>query len=73
VKIADMATSESDTILREMNEKLGRGFGIHHTTIQLEHVVCETAHSCVIAVREPLREEEREHEHSEHDHHGHAH
>jgi len=69
VKIADMATSESDTILREINEKLGRGFGIHHTTIQLEHVVCETAHSCVIAVRE----EEHEHNHSRHDHHGHAH
>ncbi len=60
VKIADMATSESDTILREINEKLGQGFGIHHTTIQLEHVVCETAHGCVIAVREE--------EHSEHDH-----
>jgi cobalt-zinc-cadmium efflux system protein len=69
VKIADMATSESDTILREINEKLGRGFGIHHTTIQLEHVVCETAHSCVIAVRE----EEREHAHSDRDHHDHAH
>lgn len=69
VKIADMATSESDTILREINEKLGRGFGIHHTTIQLEHVVCETAHSCVIAVPE----EEHEHDHSGHDHHGHAH
>jgi cobalt-zinc-cadmium efflux system protein len=65
VKIADMATSESDTILREINEKLGQGFGIHHTTIQLEHVVCETAHGCVIAVRE---EERGEHDHSEHDH-----
>src|SRR5271167_4753791 len=69
VKIADMATSESDTILREINERLGRGFGIHHTTIQLEHVVCETAHACVIAVREEIHE----HEHSGHDHHGHAH
>jgi cobalt-zinc-cadmium efflux system protein len=65
VKIADMATSESDTILREINEKLGQGFGIHHTTIQLEHVVCETAHGCVIAVREE--------EHSEHDLHDRAH
>jgi cobalt-zinc-cadmium efflux system protein len=64
VKIADMATSESDTILREINEKLGQGFGIHHTTIQLEHVVCETAHGCVIAVREEG--------HSEHDQHNHA-
>jgi cobalt-zinc-cadmium efflux system protein len=61
VKIADMATSESDTILREINEKLGQGFGIHHTTIQLEHVVCETAHGCVIAVRE---EEHRERDHA---------
>ena len=65
VKIADMATSESDTILREINEKLGRGFGIRHTTIQLEHVVCETAHSCVIAVRE---EDHRGHDHPQHDH-----
>ncbi len=69
VKIADMATSESDTILREINEKLGQGFGIHHTTIQLEHEVCETAHSCVIAVPD----EREEHDHSGHDHHGHAH
>jgi cobalt-zinc-cadmium efflux system protein len=69
VKIADMATSESDTILREINEKLGRAFGIHHTTIQLEHEVCETAHSCVIAVRE---EDVREEEHT-HSHQGHAH
>jgi hypothetical protein len=65
VKIVDMATSESDTILREINEKLGRGFGIHHTTIQLEHVVCETADKCAIAVRD---EEHGEHDHSEHDH-----
>ena len=65
VKIVDMATSESDTILREINEKLGRGFGIHHTTIQLEHVVCETADNCAIAVRD---EEHGEHDHSEHGH-----
>lgn len=70
VKIADMATSESDMILREIKEKLGAGFGIHHTTIQLEHVVCETAHACVIAVAE---ERETEHVHSEHEHSGHGH
>ena len=56
VKITDMPTSESDGILREINEKLGKRFGIHHTTIQLEHVICETAHGCVIPV-------EDEHEH----------
>ncbi len=65
VKISDMQTSESDAILREINEKLGRSFGIHHTTIQLEHVVCETAHACVIAVTE---EQETRHVHSEHEH-----
>jgi cobalt-zinc-cadmium efflux system protein len=59
VKIADMATSESDSILREINEKLGHDFGIRHTTIQLEHVVCETAHGCVIPVGD-----EHEHDHS---------
>ena len=59
VKITDMPTSESDAILREIKEKLGRGFGIHHTTIQLEHVICETAHACVIPV-----EDEREHGHT---------
>jgi cobalt-zinc-cadmium efflux system protein len=71
VKIADMPTSESDSILREINEKLGRSFGIHHTTIQLEHVVCEIAHGCVIPVageREPA-----EPAHSEHEQHRHAH
>jgi cobalt-zinc-cadmium efflux system protein len=52
VTIADMATSESDTILRGINDRLGREFGIHHTTIQFEHVVCETAHGCVIPVGE---------------------
>jgi cobalt-zinc-cadmium efflux system protein len=72
VTIRDMATSESDTILREINEKLGRGFGIHHTTIQLEHVVCETAHACVIAVpdEEQGERDRRAHDRSEH---GHAH
>jgi hypothetical protein len=69
VKIADMATSESDAILREINETLGRGFGIHHTTIQLEHAVCETAHGCVIAVREEYDERDP----SRHDLHGNAH
>ncbi len=68
VKIADMPTSESDTILREINEKLGQTFGIHHTTIQLEHVVCETAHGCVIAVP---AESDSDHVHSEHDGHRH--
>ena len=68
VKITDMPTSESDMILREINEKLGLTFGIRHTTIQLEHLVCETAHACVIAVPE---EREAEHVHSESERGGH--
>jgi cobalt-zinc-cadmium efflux system protein len=71
VKIADMPTSESDGILREINDKLGKSFGIHHTTIQLEHVICETAHGCVIPV-----EDEREfgaHSRSGREHDAHAH
>jgi cobalt-zinc-cadmium efflux system protein len=71
VKITDMPTSESDSILREINEKLGRGFGIHHTTIQLEHLICETAHGCVIPVED--EREAADSAHSEHEHHGHTH
>ena len=66
VKIADMATSESDAILRAINEKLGGTFGIRHTTIQLEHVVCETAHACVIAVQ--VEEETSQGLHAGHKH-----
>jgi cobalt-zinc-cadmium efflux system protein len=69
VKISDMPTSESDSILREINEKLGRRFGIHHTTIQLEHVVCEIAHGCVIPVGD--ERDSAETAHSEHEHHAH--
>jgi cobalt-zinc-cadmium efflux system protein len=50
VKIADITTSESDTILRAINDRLGREFEIRHTTIQFEHEACETAHGCVGAV-----------------------
>jgi len=71
VKIADMATSESDVILRAINEKLGQGFGIRHTTIQLEHAICETAHDCVIAVGDETGS--GRHVHSEYGHEGHRH
>jgi cobalt-zinc-cadmium efflux system protein len=66
VKIADMATSESDVILRAINEKLGQSFGIRHTTIQLEHAVCETAHECVIAVGDDSDSGDRLHSHHDH-------
>ncbi len=52
VKVADILVSEIDTILRGINDRLGREFGIRHTTIQFEHVICDTAHECVIQVEE---------------------
>ena len=48
VNIADIPTSESDTILREINERMGHDFGIRHTTIQFEHAGCEAGQDCVI-------------------------
>ncbi|HTV81906.1 MAG TPA: cation diffusion facilitator family transporter [Acidobacteriaceae bacterium] len=62
VTIADIPPSESNRILDQINEVLREQFRIHHTTLQFEHVVCETAHGCLIPVEEV-------HEH----HHGHAH
>ena len=59
VKVEDILASETDAILRAINERLRREFGIRHTTIQFEHVVCEAAHECVIPV-----EAEEEHRHT---------
>lgn len=67
VTIADIPPSESNRILDRINEVLREKFRIHHTTLQFEHVVCETAHGCLIAV-----EEEHGHEHG-HAHEGHTH
>jgi cobalt-zinc-cadmium efflux system protein len=50
IRIADLRASESETILRTVNECLAHNFHIHHTTIQFEHEVCEVAHGCVIPV-----------------------
>jgi cobalt-zinc-cadmium efflux system protein len=60
ITIADIPISESDGILREVKLRLREKFHIHHTTIQLENVVCEVAHGCVMRV-------------VDHQHHGHAH
>jgi cobalt-zinc-cadmium efflux system protein len=40
VLIEDLPPSESDVILTGINEKLGKRFSIHHTTVQFEHVGC---------------------------------
>lgn len=52
ISIADIPPSASERILRDVKECLHEGFGIDHTTIQFEHVVCEVAHGCVIPVQE---------------------
>ncbi len=57
ITIADIPPSESDKILREVNDCLRDKFRIFHTTVQFEHVVCEVAHGCVI----PVSEEESHH------------
>lgn len=52
VTIADIPPSESARILGEIKGRLSQRFHIHHTTIQFEHVECEVAHGCVMAVDE---------------------
>jgi cobalt-zinc-cadmium efflux system protein len=58
ISIADIPLSRSERILRDVKERLHDGFHIEHTTIQLEHAICEVAHGCVVPVGE-----EREHGH----------
>ncbi len=64
ITIADIPPSESNLILDRINSVLRERFRIHHTTLQFEHVVCETAHGCLIAVDD--------HD-AHHHHHGHFH
>ena len=62
IQIADIPPSESEVILRRVNEKLAASFHIHHSTIQFEHAVCEVAHGCVVpVVTEHAHEQERRH------------
>lgn len=62
ISIADIPPSISERILRDVKGRLLHDFRIDHTTIQFEHVVCETAHGCVIPVVESR--EEHSHHHS---------
>lgn len=52
ISIPDIPLSASERILREVQEALASGFHIHHTTIQMEHVVCDVAHGCVVPMTE---------------------
>jgi cobalt-zinc-cadmium efflux system protein len=66
VTIADIPPSESNLILDRINAALRERFRIYHTTLQFEHIVCETAHGCLVTVEDTSS-------HSHHHHHGHAH
>lgn len=60
VLIDDMPTSESEPVLRRINQVLADGFHIHHTTVQFEHVGCELSENgCCLPAPE------RQHAHSE--------
>lgn len=48
--IADIPPSESECILREVQQQLRQHFQINHTTIQFEHTICAIADGCVIPV-----------------------
>jgi cobalt-zinc-cadmium efflux system protein len=50
IAIADIPPSESESILRDVQRRLGERFHIHHTTIQFENAVCDIAHGCVMPV-----------------------
>lgn len=52
VTIADIPPSESNLILDRINLVLRDRFRIYHTTLQFEHVICETAHGCLQPVEE---------------------
>ena len=60
ISIADIPPSESEAILRQVQERLGAKFHIHHTTIQFEHVVCDVAHGCVVIPTQSAPEEPRQ-------------
>jgi len=63
ISIADIPPSVSERILRDVKDRLLHNFRIDHTTIQFEHVICETAHGCVIPVVESAAEHEHHHHH----------
>jgi cobalt-zinc-cadmium efflux system protein len=64
ISIADIPPSASELILRQVKQCLRDSFHIEHTTIQFEHMLCETAHGCVMPVTDA-------HDHSGHEGHGH--
>jgi cobalt-zinc-cadmium efflux system protein len=67
VTIADIPPSESVCILANLKDVLHGQYEIDHTTIQFEHIGCESPEDCICVA--PPEEMSVRHEH----HHGHAH
>ena len=69
IRIADIPPSESERILRAVNDRLRERFHIYHTTIQFEAAVCNIAHGCVMPVSAgEAHAHDHDHEHHEHNH-----
>ncbi len=56
IHIADIPPSESEQILRQVQDALRVAFHIEHTTIQFEHAVCDVSHGCVVPVANHSRD-----------------
>lgn len=70
VLIEDMPHSQSEAILRRLNQVLGDRFHLHHTTIQLEHVNCAISDGgCVIPGNCHDLHTHHDHDHAHHHHH----
>lgn len=68
VLIEDMPPSESNTILKKINNVLC-GFDIHHTTIQFEHVPCVLSEDGCKMTHDHSREHDHAHGHDHAHHH----
>ncbi len=65
ILIADIPPSESERILRDVQQALSCGFHINHSTIQFEHTICAIANGCIIPVG---LADDHGHAHSHHHH-----
>jgi len=72
ILVEDAPVSDCALILDRVNCELRDRFHIHHTTIQVEIVGCETTHGCSAPPELEVVSGHAHHHHG-HDHHGHAH
>ena len=68
VLIDDMPHSASEAILKQLAE-VCCGLGIHHTTIQFEHVPCVMSDNGCKMGADHVHEHSHDHDHHHHHHH----